>query len=321
MSSRSAEPRAEPHRLALEPMVTLSVSDLAVARTCGRLFWFGKVEGRSTLPRLAAVRGLGPAVHGLIEAFEAAAPCPPELQAALASRPAAERPGKVGRALCELLYRGFLLPRMLEDQALGEASGELYPAAWDALVAYARALAVLLAENAAAIEPSRVLTRTVIGREVPLRIALPKKVEGLRVELVGRVDAIWFRHKKSHPLLVEFKTRPLDPDGDDLLQLALYQWMLAESNGVEAHAMLVSFAEEEDPIVRGPRELGAIRRGLVSGLVAQAVRWLSWQRAGDPPPPGPADEATCATCPVAAECHLRLGHPFAAPPASRAEEA
>lgn len=300
---------------AAERSQVLTVTDLTTALTCPRLFWFGKVEGKSTLLGTREGRGIGRRVHRLIDEFEAAAPATPDLQAALGSRPLSARPRRVRARLEDLLYRVALLPDLERQDRAGGVDGDDAVAVWEALGTYAGVLAELLSENARVLPAHQVLPRTLLATELHLWMELPQ--EAGCVELRGRADGLWFDHRRERAMLVEYKTRPASKGGEDFLQLSLYHWLLEEGNGVVAYARVLPLVgrlpreSQRGPTrLRGPEELRGARRGIGTSLVPDMVHWMGWTP-GAPRhvPPGPEDLRTCELCPVRAECYLRLGRP------------
>ena len=310
MSSSAAEP------------VRLSVTNVVTALTCPRLFWFAKVEGKSSLLDRDQGQGLGRRLHRLIEDFETSRPSTPELQAAFQGRPLASRGLRIRARLEELLHRNVLLPEVTRERAAGREDGEATLRIWHGLRVYASLLAPLLARNSRALPPEQVLPRTLLASELEARLTVDLGDRTCPVEIRGRADGLWFDHSKERALLIEYKTRPLRGSGEDFLQLSLYHWLLEEGSGVPAHGRLVPLLDEDPDVPegrdqRGPGELRAIRGDdRIRGHLQDMVQWLRWSPGRGAPPPGPESEATCGGCPVQAECFRRLPRERAPEPAT-----
>jgi len=124
------------------------------------------------------------------------------------------------------------------------------------------------------------LAESILGAGVKVR--LHPLLEAPRIGVVGRPDAIAFKH--SHPpLVIEYKERlPRDPT-PWVLQAAAYKLAAEEALGVPALAVLAS----RDELVRvGPRHVARVLK-----LLHEIRRLLA-----EPAPPPPRVRPPCRPC-------------------------
>jgi hypothetical protein len=246
----------------------------------------------------------------LLDGFARKPPSSPALSAAFSARGSSQRE-RIQTHLEEVLYRAVVLPEIEVARTQGFPPGEDLVLLWEQLKIFLKVLTPYLVRTARAHPPEEVLAWTLLFGELPLRRFLDLGPDLGSVELRGRADGLWFDHQQERPVLVEFKTRPLSGGGEDFLQLALYQGMLREENGVEAAGRLLPLAggATGEPL-RGPSELRQIEAGC--GLrehLSAMLGWISWSPGSSTGLPGPALAETCQGCPVRAECRRRLGAP------------
>lgn len=289
-----------------------SIDGVLTARSCLRLFWFSHVEGRTPGEPSTLDSRSDQIARRLIERFQDAACSHGDFLTQVPTRPARSHPKRMQRALEQLLYEGFLLPEMAPDPRGAELPGALVLRTWNALRGYAAALAPVLARNTRVLALDEVLARTFLERGLSLRNLVAREREPQRIQLRGRVDALWYDHLEDQVLLAHYQfAGPRTPAGA-LLSLSLRQWLLAMDRGVEARVLDVTPLDGDlDPapaLHPSARDLRACRDQMLHddllGSMVAATRWIPGE---SPPPSGPADPSLCSDCPVRAECFHRIG--------------
>ncbi len=288
--------------------VRFTATEVATSLLCPRLFWFGRVRGKSTLGRSEGAAGVGTEVHRILEELGRLGPAPETLRHALKPRARVRREAEVRRVLEDLVYRDLVRPRLEAD--LESADGDRWLEVWERTrVCLGVVTRQLVANAAAGVPVEELVRRTLVAEEVAMVLDLPASGDRPAIRLSGSADAVWHDHGRDRTFVVEYKTRPPDRSAHDVAQGAIYHWMLEATRGVPSYALLLHAGEERPETLVVPSDLSEVVAHLEDEHLASMVEWLDWTPESGVALPGPAGPETCTRCAVRAECHRWLGPP------------
>jgi S-DNA-T family DNA segregation ATPase FtsK/SpoIIIE len=276
--------------------LVLSVSELATAVACPRLFYLHRRAGGPTfLFETGRSFAIGRLFHRwLAQVIRKARGRGPLRQALQASR----TPEAAGEALRDRLYRQAFFP-WLQGAGSDHSPAEVV-LLWDSLSEAAR----FVGELAVAAAANLPLTRVLLGAELALSHRM--RVDGQELEIRGTVDALVRDPRHGRLTILEFKTRPdRNPDAD-LIQVAAYTWLLERARGLRADGALAYFTPRLE-LSHFPRaDLERAVGQQIPAVVRRIGEWLRLDERGAAALPPAADPRLCTICPHHPPCPDRF---------------
>ncbi|MEM8603418.1 MAG: PD-(D/E)XK nuclease family protein, partial [Cyanobacteria bacterium P01_H01_bin.121] len=281
---------------------SLSVTTVSLAYECPRLLYLGHHQGGRTLfspGRIAA--GIGQDFHWLSAQCVGALRTDRLLQAHLAVDVSQIEFDRVTQHIQQTLYETVFYPFLQEKQQEIPGSAPALLALWQSLQLLIHQWAQLLITNRQFCSAATVLTKTFIAQEMSLQheFVLP---DGRSQRVRGRCDGVVYDFEKQRLCVVEYKTyTPPDPTAQ-LVQVALYSYMLQHKIGVPINSAVYNVLPDWQETTYDAEDLAASLHQLLPVKLQQIRGWLAWQPGEpDPPPPTP-QPGLCELCPQRSQC-------------------
>ncbi|MEM8604374.1 MAG: DNA translocase FtsK, partial [Cyanobacteria bacterium P01_H01_bin.121] len=281
---------------------SLSVTTVSLAYECPRLLYLGHHLGGKTLfspGRVAA--GIGHDFHWLSAQCVGALRTDRLLQAHLAVDVSQIEFDRVTQHIQQTLYESVFYPFLQEKQQEIPGSAPALLALWQSLQLLIQQWAQLLITNRQFCTADTVLTKTFIAQELSIQheFVLP---DGRSQRVRGRCDGVVYDFEKQRLCVVEYKTyTPPDPTAQ-LVQVALYSYMLQHKIGVPINSAVYNVLPDWQETTYDAEDLATSLHQLLPAKLQQIREWLAWQP-GDPDPPPPTPQpGLCELCPQRSQC-------------------
>ncbi|MCS6814090.1 MAG: DNA translocase FtsK [Cyanobacteria bacterium] len=281
---------------------SLSVTKVRVAFECPRLFYLGHHRGGSMLFQGDKTTiGLGKAFHTLSKQMVQAIRRDRSLVEALTPEPSQLQGETMAAALQSRLYSQVFFPYLqtaIQDDA---SKADLLYQLWQGLTRLLHNWAKLLVVNRHYCTPTEVVEKTFLAEEmaVSYRFKLPDRSEQL---VNGQFDCLVYDFHRHRLCMVEYKTYPaIDPTAQ-LIQVALYSYMLRQKIGLPIDSTVYNVLPDWQEYAFSWDELEATIYQLLPHKLQQMQQWLAWQPSQPDPPPATALPQLCELCPQFTQC-------------------
>ncbi|NEP18163.1 MAG: cell division protein FtsK [Leptolyngbya sp. SIO4C1] len=271
-----------------------SVTQVKLALECPRLFYLGAVRGGRTLfGSRETPAGLGIAFHQLANA------CAQALrQADLAIAPT--DPQAVTQQLQQHLYRAVFYPYL---QRLEPAQAAIAQPLWQALGKLMQRWAELLVSNLRFCAASEVVAKTLLAQELAVqhKFILP---DGQTQLVQGRFDSLIYDFALQRLCVVEYKTYTAPDPSAQVMQVALYSYLLHQRLGVPIDSAVYAVLPDWQGTVYSWEQLTDSLYRLLPAQLQQMQTWLTWQASQPDPPPATVHPQLCDLCPQQKLCQV-----------------
>jgi S-DNA-T family DNA segregation ATPase FtsK/SpoIIIE len=298
-------------------MSDFSVTKVRLAFECPRLFYLtARYGGRHLFGDGAGSAGLGVTFHQLaddcVRTLLQAEALPIALEASLA-------PEQVAQPLQQYLYRQVFYPYLQAVMARSAAQATTLPPLWQALRQLLQRWAELLVSNRRFCPASEVMAKTFLAQELAVNhtFTLP---DGQRQRVRGRCDSLIYDFALHRLCVVEYKTYSiLDPTAQ-LVQVALYSYLLRQQVGVAIDSAVYNVLPDWQGRVYAWEQLEKSLHQLIPQKLQQMQTWLAWVALPAAPPPATVYPQLCQICPQRQRCaQVFSWEPPATPGAADAE--
>jgi len=272
---------------------SFTVNQCRAAVLCPRLFFFSCRGGSTVLWDPAEVPTMGTTFHEAMDGLFLTLRCH--------ERATGEVPG--GASLRGLAYDRVLAPLLERRHGALADTGEALMGLWQSLQSGVDLVERLLAAGRACVPAGQLVERTLLQGEHAVEAAGRRTG---RASLSGRIDAIVFDHERQVPVILEYKTGARSWRDADVVQVALYRWMLRQGRGIEAEPMLCYFSPALETVRFGGVDLARAPFADPLALLDDMTAWMAWQD-GEAPLPPPRAPGLCRRCPNAGPCGELFG--------------
>jgi S-DNA-T family DNA segregation ATPase FtsK/SpoIIIE len=149
--------------------------------------------------------------------------------------------------------------------------------------------------------PQKVIRKTFIAKEYKLShtFLLP---DGKEQAIKGTLDSLIFDFKRHRLCVVEYKTyHPVDPTAQ-LVQAALYSYVLHKNLSVPVDVKVFCVLPQFKEYDYSWQELEKSIYRLIPHKLGQIQQWLSWQPGEASAPPPTSGPDLCSRCPQEKRC-------------------
>lgn len=129
---------------------------------------------------------------------------------------------------------------------------------------------------------------------------------GIKFHIHGKYDALLFDSRNQEFVIIEFKCKGQQELVGDVEQVASYAWMISETSGIPARALILYFGDFPGIQRISSRELaGAF--GVSMRLLDEIGRWLQAPDLAKAEIPSTTMEGLCGVCPLDKQCERTYG--------------
>ena len=275
---------------------SLSATKVRQAFECPRLFYLGYRFGGKTLfipPNITP--GVGNAFHELSEEFVKILKSNSQFQALFESATLAE--DKIAEQMQALFYKLGFFPYINQHPEKAQACVRL----WEGLKGLIQNWAKLLVKNRQYCSAEEVINKTFvnINPKLTYNFQLPN---GNQQFVLGSYDGLVYDCEQQRYCVVEYKTYQSPDQTAQLIQVALYSYMLYKKLGVPVNSALYAVLPEWKEVTYSWEELEHTVHTLIPHKLQQMQEWIAWQPPQQNPPPPTTQLERCQMCPQQEKC-------------------
>ncbi|MEQ9670133.1 DNA translocase FtsK [Coleofasciculus sp. G2-EDA-02] len=275
-----------------------SATKVRVAFECPRLFYLKQhFDGNTLFIPPGQSIGIGTAFHTLAEQFIKLAQANSHVSDLL--EPSAEQLNReaVAMGMQEIFYQQVFFPYIESHPEMAT----VLPNLWQGLTALIQRWVELLVVNRRYCLHQTVINQTFILEEHKLSYRFPLP-NGRTQEVTGRFDSLVFNFERNRLCLIDYKTyEPVDPSAQ-LVQVALYGYMLNKTKGVLVDSAVYCVLPEFKEYAYSWEQLEIAVHELIPHKLQQMQDWVSWQQTHSNPPPLTSNTHLCDICPQQETC-------------------
>jgi uncharacterized protein len=292
-------------------LVHFNVSQVRVAATCPRIFYFDLQEARKrrgVRPRTTRiwkeggsdVTACGTLFHNAIEAFNEKAASSPEMLALLKNGAAGA--GQLDQAILQHIYM-----RYVKLAELRKAGGAQQQAFIQALTIYVRELSDILSYALDHRTAAEAIVEQMFGdrrRRVDVTFDVGQNGEGVHV--TGQLDYVFYDWRVAKRRIIDYKLTPGDDPTNDLFQVGVYGLMHQVQHNTEPDVAVFYLHPRRQMLELKWAELHA-QRHKIYDLLASMAAWASYSKDDETGLKPPGEPIYCGRCPWRNICTRRLG--------------
>lgn len=280
----------------------LSVTKIRVAFECPRLFYLGHHQGGSMVFQGDKTTiGLGKAFHTLSKQMVQAIRGDCSLVEDLTPEPSQLQVEAISTALQSRLYTWVFFPYLQSVIQANASKADLLYQLWQGVTRLIHNWAELLVANRQYCLPAEVVEKTFLAEEMAVSyyFKLPDRSQQL---VNGQFDCLVYDFHRHRLCMVEYKTySAIDPTAQ-LIQVALYSYMLRQKIGLPIDSTVYNVLPNWQEYTFSWDELEATIHQLLPYKLQQMQQWLAWQPSQPDPPPATALPQLCELCPQFKQC-------------------
>jgi len=133
-----------------------------------------------------------------------------------------------------------------------------------------------------------------------------RTTSGVKFQIHGKYDALLFDPDAQEFVIIEFKCKGQHELVGDVEQAASYAWIIAETSGIPARAVIV-YLNESPEIQRIPSQQLSSAFDASMCLIEEIGRWLSAPDLAEAQIPSTTVDGLCAVCPLNGQCETVYG--------------
>jgi len=286
-----------------QPPTSLSVTKVRQAFECPRLMYLGHHEGGMTLFRASTstYSGIGQTFHKLCSDCVDYLRSDAEIVGLLTPSATQLNPETLARQIQQQLYRAVFFPLVQETRNNNPKKIKGLMHLWEGLTGLIRRWAELLVSNRRVCSPKETLLKTFLKQEmmVSFEFGLPN---GDRQTVRGKFDSLVYDFTQQRLCVVEYKTYQATDPAAQLVQVALYGYMLKQKLGVTINSAVYSVLPDWHGVEYSWDLLETTLHKLIPHKLQQIKTWLEWRSPHPSPPPMAADLSLCNVCPQKKKC-------------------
>ncbi len=280
----------------------LSVTKVRVAFECPRLFYLGHHQGGSMLFQGdKATIGLGRAFHTLSKQMVQAIRCDRSLVEDLTPEASQLCVEAIATTLQSRLYTQVFFPHLQSMIQSDAGKAPLLYQLWQGLTRLLHNWAELLIANRHYCTSTEVIEKTFLAEEMAVSssVELPDRSQQL---VNGQFDCLVYDFHRHRLCMVEYKTyQAIDPAAQ-LVQVALYSYMLKQKIGLPIDSTVYNVLPDWQEYAFSWDELETTVHQLLPYKLLQMQQWLAWQPSQPDPPPATSLTHLCELCPQFTQC-------------------
>ncbi|MDJ0571430.1 MAG: DNA translocase FtsK [Pleurocapsa sp. MO_192.B19] len=203
----------------------------------------------------------------------------------------------------DIFYSRVFFPNYLQPTI--QTKPELAPALnqiWQGLRNLIQKWTELLIKNRAYCNANDIFERTFISTESVLQHDFDLSDGTTKQPIAGRLDCLIYDYNKNHLCVVELKTyAPVDPSAQ-LVQVALYSYMIQQTKQVPVDSAVYCVLPEFKEYYYPWSELETNLHQVIPHKLQQMQQWLQWQPAQSDAPATTSNADLCQICPQQEKC-------------------
>lgn len=289
--------------------VPFNVSNVRLAVECPRLFYLAYHFGGMTLFKpLDTPSGIGNIFHYLANRLIQLIRKEPRFEALLKPEVERLRVEEIASQMQEWFYQLFFAAYLTANPELAPALLQI----WQGLIATIEHWAQLLISNRRYCPASEVISKTFPSKDLGNSNTLEKcdRVEhefllpnGKRQLVRGTFDNLIYDFERHRLCVVEYKTYASVDKSAQLVQVALYSYMLNQRWGVPIDAAIYFVLPEWQELRFSWEMLEGNLDRVIPYKLQQMGEWLAWKPyQSDPPPATIYGDRLCGICPQQRKC-------------------
>ncbi|MGB3401363.1 MAG: PD-(D/E)XK nuclease family protein [Microcoleaceae cyanobacterium] len=274
------------------------VTNIREAVECPRLFYLGYHFRDSTLFISGDnISGVGTAFHELADNFVKIAKSQSQFQALFKSPYAQLNTENIASEMQNLFYKLAFYPYLEQHQNQAQACLRV----WQGLTGLIQSWAKLLVKNRHYCPADEVINKTFpdINPKLEYYFTLPL---GNQQRVRGIIDGLVYDFEQKRYCVVEYKTYQSSDKSAQLLQVALYSYMLHKKLGVPINSALYSVLPDWQELTFSWEQLEQTVHTLIPHKLQQMQEWIAWKPPQQNPPPPTIQLELCQMCPQQEKC-------------------
>ena len=282
--------------------IVFNVTNVRVAFECPRLFYLNyNFQGKTLFVPPDYLKGVGYTFHKLAEELIVFAKREPRLIDLL--KPDAEQLDveAIASQIQQLFYEQVFFSHLQTAIQQNSAQATVLHKIFQGLTRVIYHWSELLKKNRRHCIPNQVINLTLIDKELSLdyNFTLP---DGSQKKLLGKLDSLVYDFEKHRLCVVEYKTyQPVDPSAQ-LVQVALYSYMLREKKKVPVDCAVYCVLPEFKEYYYSWEQLENTVHQLIPQKLQQMRQWIAWEEGKPEPPPPTPQPHLCDICPEREKC-------------------
>jgi S-DNA-T family DNA segregation ATPase FtsK/SpoIIIE len=279
-----------------KPSNSFSATKVREAFECPRLFYLGyRFGGKTLFIPPTKLSGVGNAFHELSEEFIKIIKSEPEFQTLFEFAILTE--DKVAEKMQALFYKLAFFPYINQHPEKAQACLRL----WEGLKGLIQRWAKLLVKNRKYCTAKEVIDKTLVNfnSKLTYNFQLPN---GKQQFVLGTFDGLVYDCEQNRYCVVEYKTYQSPDQTAQLIQVALYSYMLHKKLGVPVNSALYAVLPTWKEVTYSWEELEQTVHLLIPHKLQQMQEWIDWQSPQQNPPPPTTQLELCQICPQQEKC-------------------
>jgi len=282
---------------------SFSVTKVRVAFECPRLFYLGHRFGGMMMFRPAGnPPRIGAQFHHLADHLAFIAKQEPRFQE-LFELAADQLNGEaIAQQLQQLFYELAFFPHLQAVSKSAPGKAPVLFQLWEGLKGLIHRWAQLLVQNRRYCSAAEVIDKTLIALKPSVKHHF-QLADGTQQLVQGRFDSLVYDFEHHRLCVVEYKTYQSPDKSAQMVQAALYSYMLREKLGVPVDSAVYTVLPNWDELTFTWDELENTVHQLIPQKLQQMRQWIAWEISQtNPPPPTPHPQLFCDICPQKRKC-------------------
>jgi len=273
-----------------------SATKIRHAFECPRLFYLGyRFGGKTLFIPPTKLSGVGNSFHELSEEFIKIIKSEPEFQTLFEFATLTE--DKVAEQMQALFYKLAFFPYINQHPEKAQACLRL----WEGLKGLIQRWAKLLVKNRKYCTAKEVIDKTFVNfnSKLTYNFQLPN---GNQQFVLGTFDGLVYDCEQNRYCVVEYKTYQSPDQTAQLIQVALYSYMLHKKLGLPVNSALYAVLPTWKEVTYSWEELEQTVHLLIPHKLQQMQNWIAWKPSQQNPPPPTTQLELCQICPQQEKC-------------------
>ncbi|MGB3532964.1 MAG: DNA translocase FtsK [Microcoleaceae cyanobacterium] len=276
----------------------LYVTNVREAVECPRLFYLGyHFKGKTLFIPAENTSGVGKAFHQLSEDFVKVAKSQPEFKALFKPQTGQIKVENIAAEMQNLFYKLAFYPYLNQHQNQAQSCLRV----WQGLTGLIQRWAELLVKNRQYCSADEVINKTFpnINPKLEYNFQLPNGNQQL---VRGIIDGLVYDCEQNRYCVVEYKTYQSPDQTAQLIQVALYSYMLHKKLKLPVDSALYAVLPDWQEVTYSWEELEQTVHTLIPHKLQQMQEWIAWQPPQQNPPPPTTQLELCQMCPQQEKC-------------------
>lgn len=284
---------------------SFSATDVRVAVECPRLFYLSKrFNGRtlfiSNIPDRSSF-SVGNSFHSLAQKFVELALKDSRFRSLLSPSAEQLKAEELASGMQQLFYEkvffDYLQSKIQENSNIATTLNQI----WQGIRGLIRNYAELLVTNRSYCHGDAVISATFVDRELKVS-SIFELSNGTKQEVRGQFDSLVYNFAKCRLCAVEYKTYQSVDLSAQLVQVALYSYMLQQQKNDPIDAAVYCVLPKFQDYHFTWEELEQTVHQLIPFKLQQMQEWFLWEPSQSNPPPPTSQPHLCNICPQQKKC-------------------